>query len=66
MNSAMLVAAKEGRGTDLWFCVFDDDTTNRRMAETKLIQSLMPRWNRAKIGGRHHVTDNRIRKGSAA
>jgi hypothetical protein len=35
---------------DLWFCAFDGDTTNRRATETVLIQTLMPTWNRAKMG----------------
>ena len=49
VNAAILVAAKEGRTIDLWFCAFDGDTANRRVAETQLIQSLVPPWNRAKM-----------------
>lgn len=52
VNTAILVAAKEGREINLWFCPWDGDTANRRLAETDLIQSLRPSWNRAKMGTR--------------
>jgi hypothetical protein len=49
VNAAILTAAKEGRRIDLWFSAFDGDTMDRRLAETHLIQSLTPPWNRAKL-----------------
>lgn len=50
VNAAILQAIMEGRKIDLWFCPFDGDRGERRSTETELIQSLVPPWNRAKIG----------------
>lgn len=49
INATVLVAAKAGHRLDLWFCPFDGETESRRSAETRLIQTLRPAWNRAKI-----------------
>ncbi len=50
VNAAILEAAKRGCRLDLWFCPLDSDTGTRRSTETEVIQSLMPPWNRAKMG----------------
>ncbi len=49
INAAILATAKEGRRIELWFCSLDADTETRRAAETELIMSLQPPWNRAKL-----------------
>ena len=49
VNAAILVAVKEGRAADLWFCPLDVTTEDRRRTETELIQLLAPPWNLAKM-----------------
>jgi hypothetical protein len=50
VNALILAAAKARLAIDIWFHNLAGDTTSRRAAETQLIQSLKPSWNRAKMG----------------
>jgi hypothetical protein len=50
INSLILTGAKKRHSAELWFCPSDASTDRRRLAETKLIQALKPKWNKAKMG----------------
>lgn len=50
VNAAILVDAKLNRRIDLWFSLFSGSRDERLAAERRLIQGLMPKWNRAKLG----------------
>lgn len=50
VNAAILVEAKLNRQISLWFSPFLGSRDERLAAETQLIQALMPKWNRAKLG----------------
>lgn len=50
VNAAILVEVKAGRRIDLWFSAFSGSRDERLAAETHLIQTLAPKWNRAKLG----------------
>lgn len=46
LNAAILASAKEGRKIELWFRQHDGNTLSRVKAESELIRSLRPQWNR--------------------
>jgi len=48
VNAAILVEAIRGCRFDLWFAIFDGSRDARLAAETALIHSLDPTWNRSK------------------
>jgi hypothetical protein len=50
VNAAILTTAKAGHQLDLWFAPLDCPRGDRLAAETRLIQTLRPAWNRAKLG----------------
>lgn len=49
VNAAILDATRKGSRIDLWFSQFGGNTQERQSVESKLIQSLKPPWNRAKL-----------------
>ena len=49
VNAAVLQQAKAGRRIELWFSAFAGTREERLRAETVLIQTLQPPWNRSKL-----------------